>query len=280
MKKYSKRLHEWLMQNNKVIQVLCLITITTCLCFKSSGCGFDREFATGLRMLLSNNVVRVYYLKLPENYNSKTSYPLIFAFHGLFGDYTNFSDGLYDLQSVVGDEAILVYPNALKDDSGVPGWNSADLNFFDDLYRELESNLSFDAGKVFAVGHSNGGFFAHVLGCQRGDLLRAIAPVAGYFPDYINCGGQVAILQIHGWNDEGIPLQTGWSALKNWVEINNCTKEETNEVVNLFCESFGECDTGFPVHYCVHDEGHRWPGFASDTIWTFFKSLPSTIPSG
>jgi len=266
------------MKNNKVIQILCLMAVTTCLCFKSSGCGFDSGVSTGLKVLISNNVVRAYYLKLPENYDSNTSYPLIFAFHGLFGDYTNFSDGLYDLQSVVGNEAILVYPNALKDDSGVPGWNNYDLNFFDDLYRTLESNLSFDSGKVFAVGHSNGGFFAHVLGCQRGDLLRAIAPVAGYFPDYNNCTGQVAVLQIHGWNDEGISIMTAWIALKNWVEINHCTKEETFEGANLTCNSFG-CDTGFPVHYCEHYEGHMWPGFASDAIWTFFKSLPSTIPS-
>ncbi|GAI25215.1 unnamed protein product, partial [marine sediment metagenome] len=100
---------------------------------------------------MSNGVERAYYLKLPEDYDNNTLYPLVFAFHGMTRDYKDFSRGVvYDLKSVVGDEAILVYPNALPDHSGVTMWNvTTDLDFFDDLYRELESNFYFDNRKVF-----------------------------------------------------------------------------------------------------------------------------------
>ena len=38
---------------------------------------------------MSDGIERVYYLKLPANYNANdSSYPLIFAFHGHTGDYT------------------------------------------------------------------------------------------------------------------------------------------------------------------------------------------------
>jgi len=63
---------------------------------------------------MSDDIERVYFLKLPENYHSNgSSYPLFFAFHGHSADYTNWTEGYYDLQEVVGDETILVYPNAL-----------------------------------------------------------------------------------------------------------------------------------------------------------------------
>jgi poly(3-hydroxybutyrate) depolymerase len=149
------------MKANKVVllRALFFIAIASCLAlfFGISGCGFT----TGERTVMSGGIERVYYLKLPEKYNANDSfYPLIFAFHGYTGDYTNWTERsaltYYDLQDVVGDEAILVFPNALLINDE-PEWNyDTDPDFFDDLYAELEENLSFDKRKVFAVGHSNG----------------------------------------------------------------------------------------------------------------------------
>ncbi|MBW1840007.1 MAG: hypothetical protein JRI49_08730, partial [Deltaproteobacteria bacterium] len=93
------------MKANKVVLcmlALFLITIAACLAlfFRSSGCGSGSGFTTGERTVMSDSIERVYYLKLPENYNENTSYPLIFAFHGHTGDYTNWTEGYYDLQDV------------------------------------------------------------------------------------------------------------------------------------------------------------------------------------
>ena len=182
---------------------LVFIALTACLAlfFRSSGCGSVGTLETGEQTLVSNGIERVYYLKLPENYRDQNAYPLIFAFHGLGGDYTYFSEGYYDLQEVVGEEAILVYPNALLKNNA-PQWDyDTDPSFFDDLYAELEANLCFDKRKVFAVGHSNGAGMSHTLGCKRGNILRAIGPVAGNLTNNKDLIGQVAVMQIHGTND-------------------------------------------------------------------------------
>ncbi len=274
------------MKINKVvlcILVLFIIAIVACLAlfFRSSGCGSGSGFTTGERTVTSNGTERVYYLELPKDYNSNTTYSLVFGFHGLGGDYTSFTEGSsYNLQSAMGEEAILVYPNALPDDNDVTKWDDSDLDFFDDLLAELKANLCFDTRKVFALGHSAGGGFTHELGCQRGDKLRAIAPVAGGLSsDYSECIGQVAVIQIHGGNDTVTPPGMIKPTRDYWMAINGCKKEETSEGVDSSCDAYGDCDTDFPVQYCEHSGGHEWPDFASDAIWYFFENLPETAPS-
>ena len=69
--------------NRVVLCILALFLITAVSClglfFRSSGCGSGSGFTTGERTVMSGNIERVYYLKLPENYDSKGfSYPLVF----------------------------------------------------------------------------------------------------------------------------------------------------------------------------------------------------------
>jgi len=274
------------MEKSKIILLVLILflgTVAACIAlfFMSSGCGSESGFTTGERTITSNSTERVYYLKLPENYNSNTAYPLIFGFHGMGGDYKSFTEETYyDLQSAVGDEAILVFPNALPDANDVTKWDNDDLDFFDDLYAELEANLCFDTRKVFAVGHSNGAGFTHELGCQKGDILRGIGPVAGGLTsDYSECIGQVAVIQIHGANDTVTPPGMIKPTRDYWIAINSCKKEETSEGVDTSCNAYGGCDTNFPVQYCEHTGGHEWPAFASEGIWGFFNSIPEVAPS-
>ena len=257
------------MKNNKVLLVILIISLSVL-----AAC-------SGERTITSNNVKRTYYLKLPKNYDSRSQYPLIFGFHGASGDYTSFTEGYYDLQSVVGDEAILVYPNGLANEAGLTQWNNdIDLIFFDDLFKELESHISFDKSRVFAVGHSAGAGFVHTLGCKRGNVLRAIAPVAGSLLDHNDCIGQVAVMQIHGKNDSTVPLGMIKPSRDYWIAINSCTKPETHDGVDPSCVAYDDCDPQFPVQYCEHGGGHEWPDyFASAAMWSFFKSLPFAAPS-
>jgi poly(3-hydroxybutyrate) depolymerase len=274
------------MKVNKVVLCLLalfLIALAACLALfsGSSGCGSGSGFTTGERTVMSGGIEREYYLKLPEKYNATdSSYPLVFAFHGHTGDYTNWTgvDG-YDLQEVAGDEAILVYPNALLT-NGLSQWNyDTDPYFFDDLYAELEENLCFDKRRVFAVGHSNGAGMSHTLGCKRGNILRAIGPVSGFLKDYEDSSGQVAVIQIHGSGDTDILVEASRPTRDYWIAINSCNKEETEGGMDPACDTYGGCDPDFPVRYCEHSGGHDWPDFASEAIWDFFKSLPPAVPS-
>ncbi|MBW1824746.1 MAG: hypothetical protein JRI87_09295, partial [Deltaproteobacteria bacterium] len=130
-----------------LILIISLGALVACLAlfFGSSGCGLDSGFATGERTVMSSGVERVYYLKLPADYNPNTLYSLIFAFHGTGGNYMNYVENeYYDLHGVVGEEAILVYPNALLNNNDVAQWDyDTDIPFFDDLYLELEANICF-----------------------------------------------------------------------------------------------------------------------------------------
>jgi len=274
-----------MIKTNKIVLPLLVfffIALTSCfiLSFRSSGCGSGGTLETGEQTLVSDGLERVYYLKLPANYNGDTDYPLIFAFHGLGGDYTIWTEeGGYDLQEVVGEEAILVYPNALLKNNE-PQWDyDTDPGFFDDLYAELEANLCFDKRKVFAVGHSNGAGMTHTLGCKRGNLLRAIGPVAGILSNNKDLIGQVAVMQIHGSNDNIFPVESVKPTRDYWIAVNGCNQEKTEEGMDLTCEVYIGCDSDFPVQYCEHSGGHEWPDFASSAIWSFFQNLPPAVPS-
>ena len=173
-----------------------------------------------------------------------------------------------------------MYPNGLANEAGLTQWNNdIDLIFFDDLFRELETHISFDKNRVFAVGHSAGAGFVHTLGCKRGNVLRAIAPVAGSLLDHTDCIGQVAVMQIHGKNDSTVPLGMIKPSRDYWAAINSCTKDKTDAGIDPSCAAYGDCDSQFPVQYCEHNGGHEWPDFASTAMWAFFKSLPFAAPS-
>jgi poly(3-hydroxybutyrate) depolymerase len=263
-----------------IILVLSVCAACAELFFRSSGCGSGSGFTSGERTITSSGIERVYYVRLPANYRSMTPYPLVFAFHGAGGDYTNFTEGYYDFQDVVEDDAILVYPNALANAAGLTQWDNAqDVIFFDDLFRELEANLCFDRSRVFAAGHSAGAGFVNTLGCKRGSVLRAIAPVAGALLDHNDCTGQVAVIQIQGTADQSVPPSMIKPGRDYWIAINSCTKAETHAGADSQCAAYNDCDPQFPVQYCEHDGGHEWPDFASSAIWTFFKSLPCAPPS-
>jgi len=278
------------MNKNNVLLFFLLLCVTagiTCsqvpdeADFGSTGCASGGDMSTGVYFITSQDVERVYYLKLPAGYDSTTPYPLIFAFHGAGGNYTAFTENtVYDLHAVVGEEAILVYPNAYSHTSDFPRWDyNEDLVFFDDLYNELALNLCFDTRKVFAVGHSDGAGFANALGCRRGDVLRAIAPVAGGLLEYSDCIGQVAVIQVQGANDVYVPPGMVKPGRDYWIAINSCSKETTTPGSYPACEEYGGCDTDFPVQYCEHDGGHEWPGFAGAAIKNFFSRLPDAEPS-
>ena len=281
-------------QTFSLIIVLFVISLAACSpCpekpFESSGCGSGRMPATGEQTMVSDNTSRTYYLKLPEGYDARTPYPLVMGFHGTGGHYASYLENdYYNLHGAVGEEAILVYPNALLNDNGVAQWNyETDLVFFDDLYREVEAGLCFDTRKVFAVGHSSGGGISHTLGCKKGDVLRAVAPVAGTLLDNRNCVGQVAVIQIHGSRDTMVSPSEARKSRDYWIGINSCTTN-AHEGADPDCLAYEGCDTGFPVQYCEHDHedpahdypGHAWPDFAGDAIWSFFRDLPDAAPSG
>jgi poly(3-hydroxybutyrate) depolymerase len=240
----------------------------------SSGCGRLALIASGEQTLDVDGVERTYVLDVPAGYDGNAPLPLVFAFHGATTSGALFRSAFYgNLLSTMQDAAIVVHPDALGDPSA---WNNdADIPFFDALLAELGASACVDEARVFATGHSSGGFFTNALGCQRGDVLRAIAPVSAGGPFTFGgngCSGEVAVWLAHAENDETVPFDTGVDSRDRWLASNGCS-EATEPVDPSPCVEYGGCGAGLPVRWCVYQDGHDWPDFGPEGIWGFFSSF-------
>jgi poly(3-hydroxybutyrate) depolymerase len=240
----------------------------------SAGCGALALVSSGEGSIEVEGVTRSYLLDVPSGYDGTTPLPIVFAFHGATTSGELFRSRFYgNLPSTMSDAAILVHPDALGDPTA---WdNQVDVPFFDALLASLEATACVDQARVFATGHSSGGFFTNTLGCQRGDVLRAIAPVSagGPFAFGANgCRGEVAVWLAHAENDETVSFDLGVASRDRWLEANGCS-EMSAAVEPAPCLEYAGCSSGLPVRWCVYDDGHNWPEFGPEGIWGFFSSL-------
>jgi poly(3-hydroxybutyrate) depolymerase len=240
----------------------------------SPGCGQASPLSSGEQSIEVGGVTRTYVLDVPAGYDGTAPQPLVFAFHGATTSGEFFRSRFYgNLLSTMADQAILVHPDALGEPTA---WdNTADVPFFDALLEQLSADLCVDSERVFATGHSSGGFFTNTLGCQRGDVLRAIAPVSAGGPFRFGgggCTGEVAVWIAHAENDETVAFQNGVDSRDRWLEANGCSTD-TAPAEPAPCLEYTGCDAGLPVRWCIYDDGHNWPEFGPEGIWGFFSGL-------
>jgi hypothetical protein len=50
--------------------------------------------------------------------------------------------------------------------------------------------------------------------------------------------------------------------------------QRVEEVTPSECVEYGGRAPGYPVRWCVYEDGHNWPSFAPEGMWAFFKGLP------
>jgi polyhydroxybutyrate depolymerase len=231
----------------------------------SPGCGIATSGTNGFetRALKVLDHDRTYHLRVPKTYESKRPYPIIFRWHGRSGD--GLSGGL-DIEAFAGEDAIVVAGDAWHGT-----WNSGDLVFFDRMLEEVEARFCVDRGRVFSYGFSAGGFFTNLLACERGDVLRASASVAGG-PRGDHCRGKVARWFLHDVGDELIPIALGEAARDQALQINGCSTKTIDEGGG--CVRYLGCDKA-PVVWCqAQGFGHNIRSdFAPQRVWNFFRSL-------
>ncbi len=274
--------------------------VVLALPFIMGGCPLNDDdevvLSTGMQQFQSSGVTREYYLQLPSDYYfddilSTTALgddprsPLLIAFHGYTGSLDNWigPSPFYDLAGVVGDDAIMVFPNALRDGNGDRNWNTeSDAEFFVDLLAELDRlGLRYNPNKIFVTGHSNGAGMVHQLACVYGDVIRGAAAVAG---NLINteCVGSAAIMMIQGNNDPLVDVSLVRQAEEYWIKYNGwevgiSTPSSINPCIDYSMS--GEPNSDYPVLWCEHSQFHDWPDFGSNAIWAFFSSLAEVEPT-
>ena len=252
------------------------------------GCS-QKGVAGPLESVIVDGLERSVITRLPEDYTPTKRYPLIFAFHGR----TNANHQVqryYRLDKAM-PNAIIFYPSGLPQGSGFSWANAGDsadnlrdYALFDELLRLAKSYYCVDETKVFAVGHSLGGYFAASLGCARGRYLRAIASLGGGIQAG-TCEAKTAALILHNPNDNLVPVTEGQRARDSFLKTNALSSgavSTTNPALAAFnCQRYP--DALAPVLWCPHRFDHRydggyyphtWPEQTAEAITVFFNSLP------
>ena len=230
------------------------------------------------------SAARQFYVSIPADYDPTKAYPLVFAWHYAGGTAatlagTGFSGGYYGVQPKL-PEAIYVAGQGLDstpgDDttSGWPNTNGGDLAFFDALVPWLESKLCVDTTRLMSTGMSYGGIMTDLLGCQRPDVLRAVAVMSGALYSFGRSSAckshDVAAWITHGTADTTVDISGDETARDQFLADNHCGAT-TSAVDPSPCTSYDGCDSGYPVVWCpVDGEGHTIPSFAAAAIATFF----------
>jgi polyhydroxybutyrate depolymerase len=240
----------------------------------SEACGAGKpQPPEGYHDLMVADLQRRFIIRYPAGYDGKKPWPVIFAFHGAGGqDATTFDKG-FGFRAANGDKAVLVMGEALPRPQGGRSWminTPANMAYMDALIAWLKSNVCIDSSKLFATGQSSGGYFSQTLGCQRGHVMRAVAPSSGGWRDFENCMGNPGVWMSHGKTDTGTLADVA-KAKAFWLERKGCSPDNPKPTEPAPCVEFSGCKDGVPFVFCEHGGGHPWPAYATKGVWTFFS---------
>ena len=252
------------------------------------------------RAVIVNDLERSYLLHTPPDLNNQQPVPVIFAFHGysitpMGMQYATRMDEVADHEKF-----LVVYPKGI-DFSWNTGWeegahggyalahNVDEPAFIRQILSDLDTFISIDPKRIYAMGHSQGGMVVYRLGCEMSDTFSAIASVAGvHLLSDCNPTQAVSVIHIHMLSDPYVPFSGGGSfdfpsveeGIETWVELNKCTSSEkeedkTNGITHI---TYAPCQAGTAVELYTIDSGrHDWPRTkmpASEIIWEFFAAHP------
>jgi polyhydroxybutyrate depolymerase len=222
---------------------------------------------------------RTGFVALPTR-RSPAGAPLVLVFHGHGGKARNMARALPI--HAKWPEAIVVYlqgvptSGPLADPEGRrAGWQSKpgdlgdrDLVFVDTVLAWASRNYDVDGKRIFAAGHSNGGWFTYVLWATRADKFAAFAPAAAIFGSMIEQAKPKPALIIAGEKDRLVPFAQQRRTIDAVIRLNQAAVKGE--------PWFGAADmhqsrVADVVTY-VHPGAHPLPPDASDIVARFFRN--------
>jgi polyhydroxybutyrate depolymerase len=237
----------------------------------SAGCGSTAPVSSGRFDIDAAGASREYILELPQDYDADRPYRLIFGWHWRGGSAQDVANDFYGLQPLSEGSAIFVSAEGL--DAGWANTNGRDIAFLDAMLGRLEGELCIDQSRIFSTGWSYGGMMSLAVGCARGDVFRAIAPMSGAL--YSGCedgNTPVAFLGFHGNNDDVVPYGNGVAARDEFVGRNGCEPAAAAAQENG-CLRFEGCAEGAPLTWCEFNGGHTPAPGSGQAIWNFFSQF-------
>ena len=213
--------------------------------------------------IIVDRMKRVYRLVVPPSVALNRPAPLVVAFHGMLVDSKDVMPKYTRLNETAERHGfIMVYANALGGVWGIlPDKVQADIAFFDALLAYLSKTYRIDRDRVYVLGMSNGGYFAHLLATERSTIIAAAAAHSGVLGlqtlGGINAKRKFPVMMVHGTADLIIPVAFARENADKY-------RREGHEV------SYVE----------VPGLGHAWATGAdiNERIWAFFAGHPLTSP--
>jgi poly(3-hydroxybutyrate) depolymerase len=242
---------------------------------KSAGCG-KAPPGTPASSIKVGSATGSYILDLPKNYDKDKAYPLVLVWHGSGVTNTAFHDYL-NMHAVIGDDAILVTPECLNGGSTWPN----DMTYPDALVEYFETNYCVDPGRLFTTGHSMGGMYTAMIGCQRADKFRGDAVLAAPHNNGTCVKGNMAAMMSVGMTDFVAKYDTEFAY---WAKYGGCDASKTTPVdpktfamgtpaSSGHCDEYGGCAAATPIRVCTFAGGHEIPNWVAGAVWSFFKKL-------
>ncbi|MDG4808160.1 alpha/beta fold hydrolase [Micromonospora sp. WMMD1120] len=203
---------------------------------------------------------RPFDLHVPVGYDRAKPSPLVVLLHG-YGSSGAQQERYFNLTPESDRRGFLyAMPNGTTNRDGSRFWNAAeaccdvddsgvdDVAYLERLLDTVESTYSVDTGRVYLVGHSNGGFMAYRMACERSMRITAVVSLAGAVDDGALCTPQrpVTVLEIHGTADATIKFRGGTrnghrytsvdATLAIWRRINGCSAKADTSAPHLDLE--------------------------------------------
>ena len=247
---------------------------------------------------------RPYAVTVPSSYDPSTPTPLVVLLHGYTASAA-VQDGYFQISALAETKGFLVaLPDGQKDPLGNRSWNATDsccafadasvddVGFLGGVISDMKARFSVDAKRVFLIGHSNGGFMSHRLACDLSTEIAGIVSVAGMvWKDTSKCNptSPVAVLQIHGENDETIlygggsvfplipPYPSARETVAMWAAKNGCDGAlGDGGRLDIVSDLEGE-ETRVERHACPSGAAELWSIEAGSHVPRFQASWPEKI---
>jgi polyhydroxybutyrate depolymerase len=254
----------------------------------SAGCGGNPNVAKGFvgsQGITVGGVGRTYELFVPNGYDGKKSYPLVFMLHGDGGDGAGLRS-YFSLEGEAADGAIFVYPDGINqtwfENDNVDALKG-DVAFIDAIAASLGKSHCTDKGRVFTVGFSRGAYFSNMLGCLSNSNLRAVVSHSGGGPFNIDGSGTTfdnggnlvcpspttSAMQLTGPGDASETKK----ARDHWRRVDGCGNS-TSAYSPSPCVAYNGCGAGKAEVYCeISSIGHEIWSNAPKAIWGFLSSF-------
>ena len=163
-------------------------------------------------------------LHVPASYDASQPAPLLLLLHGYSSRGAEI-DGYLGLRAAADEHGfVTASPDGTVDDQGNQFWNATDaccnfdgsdvddVGYLSGIIAEIQATLAIDPHRIAVVGHSNGGFMAYRMACERAEIVSSIVSLAGATfvdPAACNPSDPVSVAQVHGTADDTIRFEGG-----------------------------------------------------------------------